>query len=380
MAANGNVTVTQTKRSARKTYSSPRAYELAHISKVFPNHPPVITTNDLQATEDKVMLQQIKTFDQENDTLTFEIIENPKYAICKISQSGILNCLFEEDFYGNDYVTLKITETGLPPTEVPLSETKRITINIQPVPDTTVRFFIDIDGNVHRENRPSMMQVFHTNANSTEIFSAGTIILADVDGDEVFSYETISKFSSLGNSTVSIQEVDISQVKMGKAIFSRFRTMKAYKIEFAYSKNLSGKMTLNFIAVNTNGEYTPSVTMEMYILKHPCVHGSCSHIKNGPEGCHDVLRSITFDNYVCVCAPGYTDQWCQTNINECAPEPCALMFDCEDLVNGYSCNINVPKLMAILLCSIVAIAGVIFIARRSFKRYKEKYRKVGQSK
>ena len=375
---NGNMT--ETKRSTRKTYASPKAYELAHISKTFPNHPPVILTNNLQATEDRVMHHQIETFDKENDTLIFEITESTRYATCNISHSGILNCMWEEDFYGDDYITLKITETGLPKTEKPLSVTKRIHIHIKPVPDATVRFFIDADGNVHRENRPSMVQVFHTNANSTENFFAGTIVLADVDGDEVFSYKNIIKYASLGDSKVVIKEVDISQVKMGKAIFSRFRTMKAYEIEFKYSKTLNGKMTLNFIAMNSNGEYTPSVTMDMYILKHPCVHGSCSHIRHGPDGCHDVSRSLSFDSYVCVCEAGYTAQWCQTNINECAPEPCALMFDCEDLVNGYACNINIPKLMAILLCSIVAIAGATFMARRSFLKYKEKYRKVGQSK
>ena len=316
----------------------------------------------------------------ENDQLTFEILKSPKYAICIISQSGLLNCSFEDDFYGNDHITVKITETGLPPSEEPLSDIKRIPVHVQPVPDTTVRFFIDKDGHVHRENRPSMMLLFHTNANSTENFYAGTIVLADVDGDELFSYERSSKFSPLGNSTVSIMETDISQVQAKKVKFSRFRTMKAYDIKFTFSKYLNGKITLNFIAVNTNGEYTPSVTIEMYILKNPCVHGTCSHIQTGPEGCYDVSRSLTYDNYICVCAAGYTDQWCQTNINECVPEPCALMFDCEDLVNGYNCNINVPKLMAILSCSAIAIAGVIFIVRRSVKKYKEKYRKVGQSK
>ena len=379
-ASEASRNVTETKRSTRKTYASPRAYELAHISKLFPNHPPVITTNNLHATEDSVMLYQIETFDHENDTLIFEITESPKYTTCNISLSGILNCVGEEDFYGDDYITLKITEAGLPPTEDPLSATKRVPIHIKPVPDATVRFFVDADGNVHREIRPSMVQVFHTNANSTENFFAGTIVLADVDGDEVFSYKNIIKFSSLGESKVVIKEVDISQVKVGKAIFSRFRTKKAYEIQFEYSKNLNGKMTLNFIAMNNYGGYTPSVTMYMYILKHPCVHGSCSHIRSGPDGCHDVSRSLSFDSYVCVCEAGYTDQWCQTNINECAPEPCALMFDCEDLVNSYTCNINIPKLMAILLCSIVAIAGAAFITRRSFMKYKEKYRKVGESK
>ena len=221
---------------------------------------------------------------------------------------------------------------------------------------------------------------FHTDANQTETFEAGTIVLADVDGLEQFDHVRYSRFTPLNSSTYFIEEVDIADIVDRKMVISSYRTLKAYDVNFKFSKGVSGKMTLNFIAINKDGDYTPSVTIDMYILINPCVHGTCSHGVTGPGGCDDVARAVSFDQFVCVCAAGYTDQWCQTNINECAPEPCALMFDCEDLVNDYSCNINVPKLVAILLCSLVAVTGVVFIIRRLFQRYKEKYRKVGQSK
>ena len=373
-------TLEERKRSASLLTTTPRAYELSLINRSFLNHPPKITTNEINATEDVILVKQIETHDIENDTLSFELLRQPEHASCSLKITGMLNCSFEENFYGTDALTFRVKETGLPSTERPFRVKKDIKIHVQPVSDKTERFFIDKDGHVYRENRPSMIQIMQTDANSTSTFHAGTIILADLDGNEIFDYKRLTRFTALGNSTVSIKDISMSDIKTRKLMTSRYRTMKAYDIEFSYSKMLSGKMTLKFIAINKYGEYTPSVLIDMYILQNPCVHGLCSHRELGEAGCHDITRSLSFESFICICSAGYTDQWCQTDINECAPEPCALMFDCEDQVNGYRCNINVPKLMAILLCSVVAVGGAIFLIVRLIKRHKAKYNKVGQSK
>ena len=332
------------------------------------------------SVEDSPLITSINTFDLEKDILIYELTREPQHAKCGIDKAGILNCTFEDDFYGNDEITIKVTETNLPLYERPYSHEKLIPIFVRPMPDKTVRFFINTLGQVYRDKRPSFKFSFHTDANRTETFEAGTIVLADADGSETFDYMSFSQFTPLNNSIYIIDELNISDISDRKRMPSSYRTLKAYNVKFKFSKTISGKMTLNFIAIDNNNVYTPSVTINMYILKNPCVHGTCSHKVTGPSGCDDLSRAISFVPFLCVCAPGYTDQWCQTNINECAPEPCALMFDCEDLVNGYSCNINVPKLMAILLCSITAVAGLFFLIRRLFQRYKDRYRKVGQSK
>ncbi len=43
--------------------------------------------------------------------------------------------------------------------------------------------------------------------------------------------------------------------------------------------------------------------------------------------------------FQCLCAPGYTDTFCSTNINDCSPvNPCKNAGTCIDLVNSYACN------------------------------------------
>ena len=51
------------------------------------------------------------------------------------------------------------------------------------------------------------------------------------------------------------------------------------------------------------------------------------------------LQAVNDNNsYRCVCQPGYTDQNCQTNINECASNPCQNGGSCADQVNGFACT------------------------------------------
>ena len=330
--------------------------------------------------EDSPLIAFIEPFDLENDTLTYEITSVPQHATCEINTKGVLNCTFKEDFYGNDELAIKVTETNLPLYERPYSHEKMISLIVRAVPDKTDRFFIDAMGQVHSDKRPFLKFNFYTDANETQIFEAGTIVLADVDGSEEFDYVRFSAFTPLNNSIYIIRELEIGDILDRHLLFSRYRTLKAYSVKFRFSNEISGQMTLNFIAVNNDNDYTPSVTIDLYILKNPCVHGTCSHRVTGPKGCDDLSRASSFDPFICVCAPGYTDQWCQTNINECAPEPCSVMFDCEDLINDYNCHINVLKLMAILLCSLVALAGLILLIHRLSQKYKDKYTKFRQSR
>jgi len=41
---------------------------------------------------------------------------------------------------------------------------------------------------------------------------------------------------------------------------------------------------------------------------------------------------------MCACAPGYSGDSCQLEINECVSSPCVNGATCNDLINHYTCS------------------------------------------
>lgn len=46
--------------------------------------------------------------------------------------------------------------------------------------------------------------------------------------------------------------------------------------------------------------------------------------------------------FVCLCAPGYTGDRCQKNVDDCASNPCLHGGICIDGVNTFSCHCALP--------------------------------------
>lgn len=63
------------------------------------------------------------------------------------------------------------------------------------------------------------------------------------------------------------------------------------------------------------------------------------------------------------------------DINECDANPCIFLFDCEDRINGYQCNLIEWKLALMILSFVMLTLIAICILTYIFKRKKiQKYR------
>ncbi|CAG2207879.1 unnamed protein product [Mytilus edulis] len=111
---------------------------------------------------------------------------------------------------------------------------------------------------------------------------------------------------------------------------------------------------------------TKNIEVNVYILIAPCVHGNCLN-KTSTE-CDDVERASSFEKYSCKCDRGYTDEWCQTDINECDPNPCSVFYDCEDLIGYQKCNLNVVKTILLTLAVLLTLVMCFMLIRRFYKK------------
>ncbi|XP_076027380.1 lactadherin-like isoform X2 [Genypterus blacodes] len=73
----------------------------------------------------------------------------------------------------------------------------------------------------------------------------------------------------------------------------------------------------------------------------PCIPNPCSN-DGSCEVTTPTRRGDVFSEYVCKCQPGFQGAHCQTNVNECAKEPCKNGGTCRDLDGDYSCRCPSP--------------------------------------
>ncbi|CAH3028258.1 unnamed protein product, partial [Porites evermanni] len=78
------------------------------------------------------------------------------------------------------------------------------------------------------------------------------------------------------------------------------------------------------------GKIFHSQQFHHYSIKTPCSSNPC---KNSGS----CFPNYEEHNYGCICAPGYTDSYCTTDIDECLSQPCLNGATCTDLVNNYNC-------------------------------------------
>ena len=52
-------------------------------------------------------------------------------------------------------------------------------------------------------------------------------------------------------------------------------------------------------------------------------------------------------------------EWCEKDTDECQLATCSPITDCVDLVNGYRCDPNPEKTVAIVICSILAVVLIV---------------------
>lgn len=128
----------------------------------------------------------------------------------------------------------------------------------------------------------------------------------------------------------------------------------------------------------------------MYMTSYACMCRLCLYVSykyilftltvNGSYPCQDTHRTHSFDSYYkCLCAGGWTGQYCDVDIDECLSDPCLSPYVCFNNENFFECACPVDNPhceFELYLIAIIVLAGVLLIILicTGIYRYKRKKR------
>ncbi|XP_046568758.1 uncharacterized protein LOC124277142 [Haliotis rubra] len=356
-------------RAKRATlpFSSPRMFSGAIVSKHVNNTPPIIDTSVIQCVEDSFVEQVIKYHDLQHDNLTFTLEEHPHHGEANLTAEGMLSYRPEKDFNGYDSILVNATEVFIHDLGIqPATFTKRIHINVSNVNDPPVTFY-------QRDTQspiPSFVESIHkvyVEGNLTD-HSLGSFWVADVDDPEDLTI--IQKDVSGLAANFTFKQVDAAgedgETYRNMSMIYSGNTITKHDLKLKTLKEFHGSIQFSLLTVDTNKSYSHALSIHVFVLINPCYHGSCAP-RTPSLPCEHPDRASSFQAYHCECVAGYEGQFCEKEINECLKATCSLLYDCEDKLATYECVLNIPKILAILVCILLPCLGVTFYISRKYK-------------
>jgi hypothetical protein len=334
------------------------------------NKPIIDTKGPLNYQEDNATFSkiQIASHDIENDSLAYSIVKSPMHGFANISTDGWFTYIPEKDYSGSDVVKICVSEVNISSPFIARNSCKLLDINVAPTnDDPTINFFQHISfphnsstsGDIHTI-------VFESNVDRDNVY--GIIAAEDVDlNDDI----TIMLRSNANDS--------LSTFKLTKSSSNTIpQSHPGAHVEVIFShhldKDYSGLTEVgirahdNQLDVRNLYGYSREIAIQVFVLKNPCIHGVCLNRTRVP--CSDTSRAFSFDEFACDCNIGYTGQWCETDINECLPNPCSVFYDCKNLIGRYNCVLNGPKTFGLAIGFLFIIGFPAMLFWRHLKKRK----------
>lgn len=362
------------KREKRSSHSAtvtmhPRMFTLMKMKRSIQNtNPVIITSGPLRYQEDNHTFSKVhfSSYDIENDSFIYSIEKDPEHGFANITTDGWFTYQGYQDFSGIDGVKICVSEINISRPFIPTKTCKHFDIivnstnddpSIDFYPDTTFPYWNTSDGGEY-------IIVFESNItreNEYGIFAAD-----DIDIGNNISIGLID----FTNDTLSLWELKKS--KRNKIQYNHLGTHNEMILCHHVDKEVSGLAHAEIRAHDDQLDdrnlygYSRGITVKVYVLMNPCQNGVCVNKTDIP--CSDTSRAFSFNKFACYCSLGYTGQWCETDINECQPNPCSVFYDCKNLVGHYECILNGQKTFGLAIGFLFIIGFPVLLIWRYMKK------------
>jgi hypothetical protein len=340
--------------------TNPYQYTLTAMNASFYNSPPEIDIDTVVISEDTWIVDfQIPHHDDDMDSVQFYLVKGPEMGFANLTLNGSLTYRPKEDFFGNDSITISLTDNAKYPAVV--EETLRI--EVTEVNDMPMFGFLYNESSYDVMKNKTLTLIFEGNETFQYLFDFG---FADVDESETLSL--LSSITNTADVNITTTPSDATSFLNQTFGYREIRTQRGYSADIVVNKNFHGDFFYYILGFDSHSYYTERLAIHIFILWSPCVHGVCSPKFNYSLPCDDTSRSASFDSYKCICNPGYEGVWCDIEIDECLQQPCGNLYNCEDKVNSYDCVIK-PEALA---CLVVAGLLLIILAVISYRCFRSK--------
>lgn len=317
----------------------------------------------LSMDEDDHLSVRLVYSDEQDDKAVFRLDDQKSllFGSVSLSDDGVLEVVPCGNCYGSAVIIYSVTEIDLPEGQ-PLSATGRVHVTVDPKQDPPLLYYATLPTYEARMATDGALMDVPVEQNTQDGTSISLpVALFDHDHGDILTL--LVNPPSVGNVSVSktlpaTNATSIFEDALMNGTQIPPPTIKEYLIEYTAPGKYFGKVEIALVAHDQNSSYSNVLTVKVYVLAMPCQNqGRCSGNLSDPH-CQSLERAYSYREYSCVCQPGYSGLLCQTEVDECAPEPCGVGYDCIDQVNGYVCVAKISSSGSSSSLHPGAIAGI----------------------
>ena len=320
----------------------------------------------------------LKWEDDESDRVTFTLVNPPPHGHVELLSNGTLHYIPLENFYGNESLTVQLEEDiAAISNSSPHMVLYTVRVEVVDQNDAPLVFFgMEPNTTYNTKVQNKIRLLLEANVSHYEI---GSVVACDLDLIDSLQVQTRDP-KLHGVAFLFTEEYTIPQFlyEIVHHTSTPPNHIRSFNLQMNLTSDAFGLAKYGILTSDEQNWFSKPAWFEIYILINPCVYGHCESKEGINKSCQDTSRAFSFDDFFCACDPGYHGAWCQSEIDECLPQPCPLMYDCVDQLNSYACNINPAKLLAILVCLALAAAVSVFFYKR-YRAWKQRTFKVNDS-
>ena len=334
----------------------PTQFIVIRVGNTSTNTPPSLNlpTEPLIVREDVERTIQLEYQDAEEDIVSFYLASTPKLGSASLTTDGMLTYDPCENCVGMDMIDIYIVENPLIATQVALSASGQLLIQITNSNDNPeVHFYGNVSSNQLTVNRTINV---YMDANRTAPANIASVAALDFDGysDDLAIVLQNGREGTTGSENwldvVNVPEslpISFSDGTNSITSYSGYITfVGAYITYLPSDPNFTGTETISIRVQDSSRILSDVLTINIEVLPSLCENnGVCGGSELDPD-CTDITRRRSgFEGYNCSCLAGFGGQYCEIQTSTPSPEPARGMLNILDclsaltIITFYSCEV-----------------------------------------